>query len=60
MQREFGRPQETAAGRTTVWPGSAPDGGNAPHPDDVLVLVTRRDAPLWRVVQELETATRRA
>ncbi|MCE3030333.1 TetR family transcriptional regulator [Streptomyces sp. CMSTAAHL-2] len=63
VQREFGRPQETAAaagGRTTVWPGSAPDDEDAPRPDDVLVLVTRRDAPLWRVVQELETASHRA
>ncbi|CUW25698.1 MULTISPECIES: TetR family transcriptional regulator [Streptomyces] len=28
--------------------------------DDVVVLVSRRDAPLWRVVQELETALGRA
>ncbi|MEV7392800.1 TetR family transcriptional regulator, partial [Streptomyces sp. NPDC091215] len=31
-------------------------GGPAEHPDDVVVLVSRRDAPLWRVVQEIETA----
>nr|WP_145484599.1 MULTISPECIES: TetR family transcriptional regulator [Streptomyces] len=62
VQREFGRPEETApapGGRTPVWPGSAPDDDEAPRPDDVLVLVTRRDAPLWRVVRELETALHR-
>lgn len=31
-------------------------GAQAGQPDDVVVLVSRRDAPLWRVVQELETA----
>lgn len=30
------------------------------HPDDVVVLVTRRDVPLWRVVQEFESALGRA
>ncbi|MFG2881332.1 TetR family transcriptional regulator [Streptomyces sp. NPDC048297] len=28
-------------------------------PDDVVVLVTRRDAPLWRVVQEFESTVGR-
>ncbi|MFJ6662574.1 TetR family transcriptional regulator [Streptomyces sp. NPDC091383] len=62
VQREFGRPQETAAatgGRSPVRLGPAPDHGDSPRPDDVLVLVTRRDAPLWRVVRELETALHR-
>ncbi|MFD3585257.1 TetR family transcriptional regulator [Streptomyces sp. NPDC058683] len=47
--------------------GPAPDGASAAlfgglveHPDDVVVLVSRRDAPLWRVVQEIETAFGRA
>ncbi|MFC5656938.1 TetR family transcriptional regulator, partial [Streptomyces nogalater] len=31
-----------------------PGGGPGPA-GDVVVLVSRRDAPLWRVVQELET-----
>ncbi|GGN11046.1 TetR family transcriptional regulator [Streptomyces fuscichromogenes] len=35
-------------------------GGPVEHPDDVVVLVSRRDAPLWRVVQEIETAFGRA
>ncbi|MEU3982099.1 TetR family transcriptional regulator [Streptomyces sp. NPDC026672] len=29
---------------------------SAERPEDVVVLVSRRDAPLWRVVQELESA----
>ncbi|WP_329417553.1 TetR/AcrR family transcriptional regulator [Streptomyces sp. NBC_00704] len=29
------------------------------RPDDVVVVVSRRGAPLWRVVQEIETALRR-
>ncbi|GGI96491.1 TetR family transcriptional regulator [Streptomyces brasiliensis] len=35
-----------------------PDGrpGPSARPDEVVVLVSRRDAPLWRVVQELESA----
>ncbi|MEU9348335.1 TetR family transcriptional regulator [Streptomyces sp. NPDC048278] len=43
--------------------GGAPAGlfgGPAEHPDDVVVLVSRRDAPLWRVVQEIESAFGRA
>ncbi|WP_046733389.1 TetR family transcriptional regulator [Streptomyces humi] len=47
-----------------VAPGGAPSaalfGGTAEHPEDVVVLVSRRDAPLWRVVQEIETAFGRA
>lgn len=35
-------------------------GGAVEHPEDVVVLVSRRDAPLWRVVQEIETAFGRA
>ncbi|MEU3695053.1 TetR family transcriptional regulator [Streptomyces griseoviridis] len=31
-----------------------------PDAEDVVVVVTRRDAPLWRVVQELESALGRA
>ncbi|MGW2748488.1 TetR family transcriptional regulator [Streptomyces sp. NPDC001450] len=42
--------------------GAHPEAGHLgiEHPDDVIVLVTRRDAPLWRVVQEFETALGRA
>lgn len=30
------------------------------HPEDVVVVVSRRGAPLWRVVQEIETTLGRA
>ncbi|MGW5635162.1 TetR family transcriptional regulator [Streptomyces sp. NPDC003832] len=30
-----------------------------PRPEDVVVVVARRDAPLWRIVQEVETALER-
>jgi len=30
------------------------------EPEDVVVVVSRRDAPLWRVVQEIESAFGRA
>lgn len=34
-----------------------PGGGEGPErPEDVVVVVSRRGAPLWRVVQEIETA----
>lgn len=29
--------------------------GHPEHPEDVVVVVSRRGAPLWRVVQEIET-----
>ncbi|MER6529756.1 TetR family transcriptional regulator [Streptomyces sp. NPDC001508] len=38
---------------------TTPDTPQVPHtegPEDVVVLVSRRDAPLWRVVQQLEAA----
>ncbi|MFJ3669398.1 TetR family transcriptional regulator [Streptomyces sp. NPDC090106] len=34
--------------------GPAPDGGPAEEPKDVVVVVSRRGAPLWRVVQQIE------
>ncbi|MFJ3639853.1 TetR family transcriptional regulator [Streptomyces sp. NPDC090108] len=46
VQAAFGRPVRTV--------------GRAGHTDEVVVLVSRRDAPLWRVVQEFETALGRA
>jgi len=39
--------------RQTYGPGAPPPGGEAPQ--DVVVVVSRRGAPLWRVVQEIET-----
>ncbi|WP_406431559.1 TetR/AcrR family transcriptional regulator [Streptomyces sp. NBC_00631] len=53
VQAAFGtEPAAPAAGGTSA----ALFGGPVEHPDDVVVLVSRRDAPLWRVVQEIETA----
>ncbi|MFG3288520.1 TetR family transcriptional regulator [Streptomyces sp. NPDC048179] len=59
---------QSAFGTDPAGPAPAPSpapvalfgGGPAEHPDDVVVLVSRRDAPLWRVVQEVETAFGRA
>jgi MftR C-terminal domain len=36
--------------------GAAPAPLVAEQPEDVVVVVSRRGAPLWRVVQEIETA----
>ncbi|MFK0150853.1 TetR family transcriptional regulator [Streptomyces sp. NPDC090493] len=57
VQAAFGT---TAAGPAAGGASAALFGGPAEHPDDVVVLVSRRDAPLWRVVQEIETAFGRA
>ncbi|MER6386485.1 TetR family transcriptional regulator [Streptomyces sp. NPDC001250] len=54
VQKTFGRAAEPAAPPAWLSPVSAG------QPDDVVVLVSRRDAPLWRVVQELEAALGRA
>ncbi|MFF0160828.1 TetR family transcriptional regulator [Streptomyces sp. NPDC005263] len=35
--------------------GAAPERFVAERPEDVVVVVSRRGAPLWRVVQEIET-----
>ncbi|MFK0111511.1 TetR family transcriptional regulator [Streptomyces sp. NPDC091217] len=65
VQDAFGTPAADAGAGVGVGAGTevASDGasaalfgGPAEHPDDVVVLVSRRDAPLWRVVQEIETA----
>ncbi|KND33913.1 acyl-CoA-like ligand-binding transcription factor, partial [Streptomyces acidiscabies] len=42
---------------------SSPSPSAAPvaeHPEDVVVVVSRRGAPLWRVVQEIETTLGRS
>ncbi|MFF3190947.1 TetR family transcriptional regulator [Streptomyces misionensis] len=60
VQRKFARPQEAGPTRPSARV-TPPNGERAASPaDDVLVLVTRRDAPLWRVVQELEAVLDRA
>jgi AcrR family transcriptional regulator len=52
-------PTSTTSTATTA--STAPDARpTAGLPDDVIVLVTRRDAPLWRVVQEFESLAGRA
>ncbi|MFE3163227.1 TetR family transcriptional regulator [Streptomyces sp. NPDC059224] len=53
VQTAFGA--EAAPGAAGGTP-AALFGGPTGHPDDVVVLVSRRDAPLWRVVQEIEAA----
>ncbi|MDF3299006.1 TetR family transcriptional regulator [Streptomyces tropicalis] len=45
-----GEPRDGAEGPSERGPSAARSG------EDVVVVVARRDAPLWRVVQELETA----
>ncbi|MER5377389.1 TetR family transcriptional regulator [Streptomyces sp. NPDC002553] len=40
-------------------PGTAEGAAGAYDADDVVVVVSRRGAPLWRVVQEIETALAR-
>ncbi|MEU9411763.1 TetR family transcriptional regulator [Streptomyces sp. NPDC048281] len=57
VQAAFGT---QAAGPAAGGAPAALFGGPAEHPDDVVVLVSRRDAPLWRVVQEIESAFGRA
>ncbi|MEV6612777.1 TetR family transcriptional regulator [Streptomyces sp. NPDC051051] len=51
VQSAFGTPDTPAPERP-----ERPGGGEAPdRPEDVVVVVSRRGAPLWRVVQEIET-----
>ncbi|MGQ4335458.1 TetR family transcriptional regulator [Streptomyces hayashii] len=54
VQSAFGSPPAPSADERPQ------DAGNAPRsaverPEDVVVIVSRRGAPLWRVVQEIET-----
>ncbi|MEU9387953.1 TetR family transcriptional regulator, partial [Streptomyces sp. NPDC048279] len=58
VQTAFGT--EAAPGAAAGGSPAALFGGPTGHPDDVVVLVSRRDAPLWRVVQEIEAAFGRA
>ncbi|WP_225829731.1 TetR family transcriptional regulator [Streptomyces sp. NK08204] len=71
VQAAFGRPAPAlpgpgasgapgTTGPAAARSGPALAGAPAEGSDDVVVLVSRRDAPLWRVVQELETALGRA
>lgn len=48
VQSAFARPRTEG--------GAAPQVPRAEGHEDVVVLVARRDAPLWRVVQQLESA----
>ncbi|POX54494.1 TetR family transcriptional regulator [Streptomyces sp. Ru71] len=50
VQAAFGEPARTAQGGERARPAAV-----AEQPDDVVVVVARRDAPLWRVVQEIES-----
>ncbi|MER6279444.1 TetR family transcriptional regulator [Streptomyces sp. 900105245] len=57
VQRAFGRPADAPVRAVPV--RALPDEGDE-RPEDVVVLVSRRDAPVWRVVQEWEAALGRA
>ncbi|MEU9479875.1 TetR family transcriptional regulator [Streptomyces sp. NPDC048191] len=54
VQKTFGHATGPATAPVRIAP--PPAGEQEGRPDDVVVLVSRRDAPLWRVVQELEAA----
>ncbi len=54
VQAAFGSPPAPSADERRVEPGNPPRGA-AERPEDVVVIVSRRGAPLWRVVQEIET-----
>ncbi|AYN38020.1 TetR family transcriptional regulator [Streptomyces dangxiongensis] len=54
VHRTYGRPADTAVAAARSGPAGSDE--RAGRSDEVVVLVSRRDAPLWRVVQELETA----
>ncbi|MFG2603620.1 TetR family transcriptional regulator [Streptomyces sp. NPDC048514] len=54
VQRAFGHAADASA--EAVPGGPVPAGERTAHPDDVVVLVSRRDSPVWRVVQEWESA----
>ncbi|MFF3463756.1 TetR family transcriptional regulator [Streptomyces sp. NPDC001984] len=57
VDRALGYVRSTyGAGRPVAPPTEERTGVRPEQPDDVVVLVSRRDAPLWRVVQELESA----
>ncbi|MEU9670931.1 TetR family transcriptional regulator [Streptomyces bobili] len=51
VQSAFGTPAAT----TPTGEHPAGDPADPEHADDVVVVVSRRGAPLWRVVQEIET-----
>lgn len=65
VQTAFARPEPgpaaPAAAPAPAAPAARTGVGTWPErPDDVVVLVTRRDAPLWRMVRELEAALGRS
>jgi hypothetical protein len=49
VQRTFG------AGRTPAEAADATDAADAATEEDVVVVISKRGAPMWRVVQEIET-----
>ncbi|GGW71439.1 TetR family transcriptional regulator [Streptomyces lucensis JCM 4490] len=57
VQRAFGRPAQPPVRAVHLLPPADAAEG---RPDDVVVLVSRRDTPVWRVVQEWEAALGRA
>lgn len=58
VDHALGYVQEAFGAHATGSPGAPevrPPAATAERPDDVVVVVSRRDAPLWRVVQEIES-----
>ncbi|MFD6025326.1 TetR family transcriptional regulator [Streptomyces griseoluteus] len=47
---------QTAFADAPTRPAPSPFPPESPRPDDVVVLVARRDAPLWQVVRQFEAA----
>jgi hypothetical protein len=47
---------QTAFGHPPARPAAAQPEWREQRPEDVVVVVSRRGAPLWRVVQEIESA----
>ncbi|MEU3841376.1 TetR family transcriptional regulator [Streptomyces sp. NPDC028635] len=56
VQEAFGEQAGPAAGAQDRRQATGPIRPTATRDDDVVVVVSRRDAPLWRVVQEVESA----
>ncbi|MFH9670824.1 TetR family transcriptional regulator [Streptomyces sp. NPDC017405] len=57
VQRTYARTADAPAAAVWAGPGGS---GAAGRDEDVVVLVSRRDAPLWRVVRELESVLDRS
>ncbi|MFE1845642.1 TetR family transcriptional regulator [Streptomyces sp. NPDC059515] len=55
LDHALGQVAEAFGAAAPARPPSPPSGASGASPEDVVVVVSRRDAPLWRVVRELES-----